>query len=233
LVLEAVQTNGAAYEFVSAELRSDLEIAAAAVGRGGDMLRFVPVEVALYKRDAYRELVLTAVRISARALQWCVGEELQGDPELMLISVRQEGWTCPLAHAGVAEWWQGVQESWQLGCQRRALASLELQMAHAVPGPDLQSLEGRCTETAGLIEQLRKRVDRRSEAVACGEAAIVAEAELAEHGAVVDWEMEKGPAKVQARHDLVREAQALEKTRAKAAKKKAEMRRKAQGAAAT
>jgi len=85
VVLAAVQQDGLALEFASAELRDDHEIVLAAVQQNVQALQYASVE--LY---GDREFMLAAVQQDDDALEYA-SAELRGDREFVLAVVQQNG----------------------------------------------------------------------------------------------------------------------------------------------
>ena len=91
VVLAAVRQSGWAFQFASAEPKADREVVLAAVQQFGRSLGSASTEL-----QADREVVLAAVRQDGRALGYA-SAELKTDREVMLAAVRQDG--LALGHA--------------------------------------------------------------------------------------------------------------------------------------
>ena len=85
VVLAAVQQNGHALEYASAELKNDKEFVLAAVQQYGCSFCYASVEL---KSD--KEFVLAAVQQNVNALEYA-SEELKNDKEFVLAAVQQAG----------------------------------------------------------------------------------------------------------------------------------------------
>ena len=93
LLLAAVQQNGRALEYASAELKADREVVLAAVQQYGYALEYASAEL-----RADREVVLAAVQQNGRALCYA-SAELRADGEVVLAAVQQNGYALVWASA--------------------------------------------------------------------------------------------------------------------------------------
>ena len=123
VVLAAVEEDGWALKYASAELRADREVVLTAVKRNGWALDYASVEL-----QADRDVVLAAVKQDGRALEYA-SVELQADREVVLAAVQQDGYALNYA-------------SFELKADREIREAASKQSAHAVRLAELKAVKG-------------------------------------------------------------------------------------------